>query len=322
MSKRKRTHEVHHVTRNAANDLHGRRAVLAALGALGVGAAATMALQRPASLQTALGVLEDLPATDPLPVVFVGHGTPFSVIDPNVWTEQWGRIGTSLPRPAAILMISAHWLTRGASLVTASAAPAMNYDISGFPRAIYEFEYPAPGHPAAAREVERVLQGQTHVQGDTSWGLDHGAWLPLKYMFPAADIPVLQLSVDYGRPPAFHYELAKRLRTLRSKGVLIIGSGNVVHNLGERGGTGVTETPRDWAIEFDKRMASAVANGRHSDAIDFLSLGPLAQLAHPTYDHFLPFLYALGLVQPGGQVRTFCEGFQWPGISMRSFVLA
>jgi 4,5-DOPA dioxygenase extradiol len=322
MSKRKRTHEVHHVTRNAANDRHGRRAVLAALGALGVGAAATMALQRPASLQTALGVLEDLPATDPLPVVFVGHGTPFSVIDPNVWTEQWSRIGPTLPRPAAILMISAHWLTRGASLVTASAAPAMNYDISGFPQPIYEFTYPAPGHPGVAREVERALQGQTHVEGDTSWGLDHGTWLPLKYMFPAADIPVLQLSIDYGRPPAFHYELAKRLRTLRSKGVLIIGSGNVVHNLGERGGTGVTETPRDWAIEFDKRMASAVASGRHSDAIDFLSLGPLAQLAHPTYDHFLPFLYALGLVEPGGQVRTFCEGFQWPGISMRSFVLA
>jgi len=322
MSNRKRTHEVHHATRNTANDRHGRRAVLAALGALGVGAAATVALQRPASLQTALGVLEDLPSTDPLPVVFVGHGTPFSVIDPNVWTAQWGRIGPTLPRPAAILMISAHWLTRGASLVTASTAPAMNYDISGFPRAIYEFRYPAPGHPAVAREVERALQGQTHVEGDSSWGLDHGTWLPLKYMFPAADIPVLQLSIDYGRPPAFHYELAKRLRTLRSKGVLIIGSGNVVHNLGERGGTGVTETPRDWAIEFDKRMASAVANGRHSEAIDFLALGPLAQLAHPTYDHFLPFLYSLGLVEPGGPVQTFCEGFQWPGISMRSFVFA
>lgn len=322
MSNRKRTHEVHHGGRDTASDRHGRRAVLAALGALGVGTAATIALKRPASLQTALGVLEDLPATEPLPVVFVGHGTPFSVIDPNVWTEQWGRIGTTLPRPAAILMISAHWLTRGASLVTASAAPAMNYDISGFPRPIYEFTYPAPGHPVVAREVERALQGQTHVEGDTSWGLDHGTWLPLKYMFPKADIPVLQLSVDYGRPPAFHYELAKRLRALRSKGVLIIGSGNVVHNLGERGGTGVTETPRDWAIEFDTRMASAVASGRHSDAIDFLSLGPLAQLAHPTYDHFLPFLYALGLVEPGAHVQTFCEGFQWPGISMRSFVLA
>jgi 4,5-DOPA dioxygenase extradiol len=322
MSNIKHKREVHRAPRNAANDRHGRRAVLAALGALGVGAAATVALQRPASLRTALGVLEDLPSTDPLPVVFVGHGTPFSVIDPNVWTAEWGRIGPTLPRPAAILMISAHWLTRGASLVTASAAPAMNYDISGFPRPIYEFKYPAPGHPVVAREVERALQGQTHVEGDTSWGLDHGTWLPLKYMFPAADIPVLQLSIDYGRPPAFHYELANRLRTLRSKGVLIIGSGNVVHNLGERGGTGVTETPRDWAIEFDKRMASAVASGRHSEATGFLSLGPLAKLAHPTYDHFLPFLYALGLVTPGGAVQTFCEGFQWPGISMRSYVLA
>src|SRR4029079_15127654 len=275
-----------------------RRALLAALGALGAGAAA-MALQKPASLQTALGVLEDLPATDPLPVVFVGHGTPFSVIDTNVWTEPWTRIGPARPRPTAILMSSAHWITQGASLVTASATPAMNYDIVGFPRAIYEFKYPAPGQPTVAREVERALQGQTRVQGDTSWGLDHGTWLPLKYMFPAANIPVLQLSVDDGRPPAFHYELGRRLRTLRSKGVLIIGSGNVVHNLGERGGTGVTETPRDWAIEFDTRMASAVASGRHSDAIDFLSLGSLAQMAHPTYDHFLPFLYSLGLVDPG-----------------------
>ena len=307
---------------DGAEHRHSRRTVLAALGALGVGAAATLALHRPASLQTALGVLQDLPSTDPLPVVFVGHGTPFSIIDPNVWTAEWTRIGTTLPRPAAILMVSAHWLTEGASLVTVSAAPPMNYDIVGFPRAVYEFKYPAPGHPAVAREVERVLQGQTHVRGDTSWGLDHGTGLPLKYMFPAADIPVLQLSVDYGRPPAFHYELAKRLRTLRSKGVLIIGSGNVVHNLGERGGTGVTETPRDWAVEFDRRMASAVASGRHADAVDFLSLGSLAKQAHPTHDHFLPFLYALGLVEPGGPAQTFCEGFQWPGISMRSYVLA
>jgi 4,5-DOPA dioxygenase extradiol len=296
--------------------------VLAALGALGVGTAAALVLREPAPLRTALGVLEDLPATDPLPVVFVGHGTPFSVIDPNVWTAQWGRIGPTLPRPAAILMVSAHWLTQGVSLVTASAAPAMNYDISGFPREVYEFTYPVPGHPAAAREVERALQAHTAVQGDTSWGLDHGTWLPLKYMFPKADTPVLQLSVDYGRPPAFHYALAQRLRTLRSKGVLIIGSGNIVHNLGERGGTGVTETPREWAVEFDRRMASAVAAGRHADAIDFLSLGSLAKLAHPSHDHFLPFLYALGLVEPGGPVQTFCEGFQWPGISMRSYVLA
>ena len=322
MSSRKPKEPSQHLPPDTSNRRHNRRAVLAAFGALGAGAAATMAFRQPASLQTALGVLSELPATDPLPVVFVGHGTPFSAIDPNVWTAEWDRVGRTLPRPVAILMISAHWLTRGASLVTASDAPPMNYDIVGFPRAIYEFTYPAPGQPAVAREVARALQGLTHVQGDTSWGLDHGTWLPLKYMFPAADIPVLQLSIDYSRPPAFHYELAKRLRTLRSKGILIIGSGNVVHNLGERGGTGVTETPREWAVEFDRRMATAVANGRHADAIDFLSLGLLATLAHPTYDHFLPFLYALGLVEPGGPVQTFCEGFQWPGISMRSFVLA
>jgi 4,5-DOPA dioxygenase extradiol len=321
MSSTQRKKGSHHQAA-AATKGHSRRTVLAALGALGAGAAATIALKKPASLQTALGVLEDLPATDPLPVVFVGHGTPFSAIDPNVWTAQWDRIGRTLPRPTAILMISAHWLTEGASLVTASTAPPMNYDITGFPRAIYEFTYSAPGHPAVAREVERALQGHTPVQGDTSWGLDHGTWLPLKYMFPAADIPVLQLSIDYSRPPAFHYELARRLRTLRSKGVLIIGSGNVVHNLRERGGTGITDMPRDWAVEFDTRMAAAVASGRHSEAIEFMSLGSLAQLAHPTYDHFLPFLYSLGLVEPGGMVQAFCEGFQRPGISMRSYVLA
>ena len=313
MSRRQQSHSTHGNTT--------RRAVLGTLGALGVGAVTTMALRKPASLEEALGVLEELPATDPLPVVFVGHGTPFSVIDPNVWTEQWGHIGRTLPRPAAILMVSAHWLTPGASLVTASAAPRMNYDISGFPREIYEFTYPAPGQPAVAREVTRALEGQTPVHGDTTWGLDHGTWLPLKYMYPRADIPVLQLSVDYRRPPEFHYELGKRLRMLRSKGVLVIGSGNVVHNLRERGGTGVTEHPRDWAIEFDQKMATAVTSGRHADAINFLSLGSLATLAHPTYDHFLPLLYALGLVEPGGAVQTFCDGFQWPGISMRSFVL-
>jgi 4,5-DOPA dioxygenase extradiol len=322
MSSRKQRARSNGQGKTTSRSPHSRRAVLAALGALGAGGAATLALRTPASLETALGVLEELPATEPLPVVFVGHGTPFSIIDPNVWTHEWGRVGRTLARPAAILMVSAHWLTRGASLVTANDAPPMNYDIVGFPQEVYEFKYPAPGHPAVAREVARALEGQTPVHGDTTWGLDHGTWLPLKYMVPRADIPVLQLSIDYSRPPAFHYELARRLRTLRSKGVLVIGSGNVVHNLRERGGTGVTDNPRDWAIEFDRRMASAVADGRHADAINFLSLGSLATLAHPTYDHFLPLLYCLGLVEPGGLVETFCEGFQWPGISMRSFVLA
>ncbi len=304
------------------NDQYQRRTILAALGALGLGAAATVTLRRPAPLKTALDTLADLPDSDRMPAVFVGHGTPLGAIDPNVWTAEWSTIAGTLPRPRAILAISAHWLTEGASLVTAAEAPPMNYDVRGFPRELYEYRYSAPGSPAVAREVAGALDGHLPVYADTEWGFDHGTWLVLKYMYPQADIPVLQLSIDFSRPPAFHYELAKQLRGLRDKGILVIGSGNVVHNLRERGGTGVTERPRDWAIEFDQRIATAVINGDHAQAVNFLALGELATLAHPTYDHFLPLLYSLGLADSGGGVRTFCEGFQWPGISMRSFVLA
>jgi 4,5-DOPA dioxygenase extradiol len=305
-----------------ATEQYKRRTILAALGALGVGAAATAVFRKPASVAAALTTLEQLPDTDPMPIVFVGHGTPLSAIAPNVWTAQWAEIGSSLPRPQAILAISAHWLTQGASLVTAAAAPPMNYDISGFPREVYEYRYASPGSPLVAREVAGALNGHIPIFGDTEWGYDHGTWLVLKYMYPKADIPVLQLSIDFSRPPAFHYELARQLRRLRSKGILIVGSGNVVHNLRERGGTGITETPRDWAIEFDRRMADAIASGDHAQAVNFLELGELASLAHPSYDHFLPLLYSLGLSEPGNVTRTFCEGFQWPGISMRSYVLA
>jgi len=299
-------------------DQHNRRTVLAALGALGVGAA----FATPTPLSAAFDALQALPSSKPLPVVFVGHGTPFSAIEPNVWTTEWSRLGPSLPRPNAILSISAHWLTRGASLVTASAHPSMNYDIVGFPRAVYEYRYSAPGDPAVARQIADALHDQTPVYGDANWGFDHGTWLVLKYMFPKADIPVLQLSIDFSRPPAFHYDLARRLQSLRSKGVLILGSGNVVHNLSERGGTGVEPKPHDWAIEFDSRMSAAVMKGDHAQPIDFLSLGTLARQAHPSYDHFLPLLYCLGAAGPQAKVRTFCEGFQWPGISMRGFVLS
>jgi 4,5-DOPA dioxygenase extradiol len=296
--------------------------MLAALGALGVGAAATVAFRRPAPLQTALDTLAELPDTERMPAVFVGHGTPRSALDPNLWTAEWARVGRSLPRPVAILFVSAHWLTQGGSLVTAGDAPRMNYDVFGFPKELYEYRYSSPGSPVLAREVVSTLDGHIPVSGDASWGYDHGTWLVLKYMYPDADIPVLQLSIDYSRPPAFHYELGKQLRALRSKGILIVGSGNVVHNLGERGGTGVTETPRDWALEFDHRITSAVMSGNHGDAVNFLSLGPLARMAHPTHDHFLPLLYALGLSEPGATVDTFNDGFQWPGVSMRSFVMA
>ncbi len=224
-----------------ANQQTTRRTVLAALGALGVGAAATAAFRRPAPLSAALETLADLPDAEPMPAVFVGHGTPLGAIEPNVWSAQWGEMGRTLPRPHAILSISAHWLTNGASLVTAAERPRMNYDILGFPPAVYEYRYSAPGSPQVAREVAGALNGHIPVYGDTEWGFDHGTWLVLKYMYPRADIPVLQLSIDFSRPPAFHYELAKHLRALRRKGILVLGSGNVVHNLRERGGTGVTE---------------------------------------------------------------------------------
>lgn len=211
-----------------SNEQQKRRTVLATLGALGLGAAATVAFRRPTSLETALDRLADLPDADPMPAVFVGHGTPLSAIDPNVWTMQWAEIGRTLPRPQAILSISAHWLTEGASLVTAATAPPMNYDVRGFPKEVYDYRYAAPGSPAAARDVVEALKDHVPVFGDTEWGFDHGTWLVLKYMYPKADIPVLQLSIDFSRPPAFHYELGKRLRGLRSKGILVLGSGNVV----------------------------------------------------------------------------------------------
>lgn len=299
-----------------------RRAALAALGALGAGGAAAWMLRTPAPVDEALRTLEQLPDTDPMPAVFVGHGTPLGALAPNVWNTQWGEIGATLPRPRAILSISAHWLTEAASLVTAAAAPPMNYDVRGFPAELYQFRYDAPGDPAVAREVVSALDGGNTAYGDSTWGFDHGTWLVLKYMYPRADIPVLQLSIDYTRPPAFHYDLATRLRRLRSKGILVLGSGNFVHNLYERGGTGVTETPRDWAVEFDQRMFAAVSNGDHEQVVNFQSLGLVAQQAHPTYDHFLPLLYTLGLAGTGADITTFCEGFQWPGISMRSLVLA
>jgi 4,5-DOPA dioxygenase extradiol len=305
-----------------ATDQYKRRTILTALGALGLGAGAAMTLRDAAPLDTALDTLGQLPNTEPMPAMFVGHGTPMGALGPNVWTQQWAQTAQSLPRPQAILSISAHWLTDGGSLVTTAASPRTNHDISGFPRQIYDFQYTAPGNPAVARDVATALDGHIPVMGDTEWGFDHGTWLVLKYMYPQADIPVLQLSIDFSRPPAFHYDLAQKLRGLRSKGILVLGSGNVVHNLRERGGTGITEQPRDWAIEFDQRINTAVMSGDHSPAVNFQSMGTLAQMAHPSYDHFLPLLYILGIANRGGSVRTFCEGFQWPGISMRGYVMA
>jgi 4,5-DOPA dioxygenase extradiol len=264
--------------------------------------------------------LLSMKATERMPVLFVGHGSPTSAISPNSWTKAWSDVGPRIPRPNAILSISAHWITNGGMLVTASPRPQINYDMGGFPPEMYQLKYPAPGNPALAKEIATSLQKAIPVQGDISWGIDHGTWLILRYMFPKADIPLIQLSIDYSKPPAFHFDLAKQLQSLRDRGVLILGSGNLVHNLREMVRADVK--PFDWAVEFDRRMDDYIREGNYKAVVDFQKLGSLASAAHPTYDHFLPLLYVLGLQARGEQVQTFTSGFQYKSVSMRSYQIS
>jgi len=216
--------------------------------------AGTLSASALGSLAACMKETQTLPSTERMPVVFVGHGTPRSAVSTNEWTASWEAIGAKLPRPSAILSISAHWLTRGGALVTASREPRMNYDFYGFPDDMYKVVYPAPGNVGLAQEIQSTLGGKLPVQPDTEWGFDHGTWVVLKYMFPKADIPVIQLSIDYSKPASFHYELGKHLTSLRNQGVLILGSGNMVHNLSIRPGMN-NDQPYDWALEFDARPA-------------------------------------------------------------------
>jgi 4,5-DOPA dioxygenase extradiol len=289
-------------------------------GALGLAAAATGGgLMK--VLNSTSGDFSDLPNTARMPAVFVGHGTPMSAIQPNEWTRRWTELGTQFPKPAAILSISAHWITERAALVTASEKPPMNYDMYGFPPEMYRITYPAPGHVGLASEVANKLGGQLPVHPDTQWGFDHATWVVLKYMFPKADIPLIQLSIDYSKPPSFHYELGRHLQFLRTKGVLILGSGNFVHNLRMRPGTN-NDQPYDWAREFDSSIWAKIQEGNYAAVSDFQKLGSAASLSHPTYDHFLPVLYTLGATMDNDQITAFNDNFQWPAVSMRSFVVA
>jgi 4,5-DOPA dioxygenase extradiol len=291
---------------------------------LGLGAAATaggLLIEPLRSMLSEARTMPNMANSERMPAIFVGHGTPMSAIEPNQWTKSWGELGKRLPKPSAILTISAHWLTRGSSLVTASEAPPMNYDMYGFPPALYEVKYPAPGNKQLATEVAGALSSRLPVNGDTTWGFDHATWVVLKYMFPEADIPVIQLSIDYSKPPEFHYELAKELQFLRSKGVLVFGSGNVVHNLRMRPGMN-NDQPFDWAVEFDSTIWKRIQDGDYRAVADFQKLGSAASLSHPSYDHFLPLLYTLGVKTEKDEITTFNDNFQWPAVSMRSFLIA
>lgn len=267
-----------------------------------------------------------LQPSERLPVLFVGHGSPMNAIEPNAWRHSWQEWGAALlargPRPQLILCISAHWLTRGGWWLTGMERPRTIHDFGGFPAALYAQQYPAPGALAAAHALARWLASPADGQGlsvdEEEWGLDHGAWSVLAPMFPAADLPVVQLSMDYARPPAEHLALGRQLGALRERGVLIVASGNLVHNLGAmRAGVGVNAT-YEWAHAFDARVTERVQAGQLEALAGFQDWGAVARQAHPTHEHFLPLLYAAGAARADEPVRFFNTGFQAASISMRS----
>ena len=249
-----------------------------------------------------------------MPVVFFGHGNPMNAIQSNAWTEAWNEVGAAMPRPRAILSISAHWYLPGTS-VTAMPAPRTIHDFGGFPRELYRVEYPAPGDPALASRVQSLL-APTPVDLDEHWGLDHGTWSVLRHVFPEADVPVIQLRIDETQPPAFHYELGRRLAPLRGDGVLVMGSGNLVHNLHAYGWGRHSMEPYDWAVRFESVARDLMRRGEHGPLVAYESLGGDALLSVPTPDHYLPLLYVLGLRGQEEAVSFPVEGFDGGSISM------
>jgi 4,5-DOPA dioxygenase extradiol len=254
-------------------------------------------------------------SSDKLPVLFVGHGNPMNAIESNRFSNKWEEVGRQLPRPQAILVVSAHWLTRGTK-VTAMEKPKTIHDFGGFPQELFDQQYPAPGSPETAKLTQQALD-PVHVHLDDDWGFDHGSWSVLKKMYPDADIPTLQLSIDHTLRPEQHYEIAKQLETLRTKGVLIMGSGNVVHNLRAMKFDGSTY---DWAAEFDTRVTDAIVKGDDKSIVSFLEWGDLARQAHPTYEHLLPLMYVLGAKGTPKDHTFFNEAMDLGSVSMRSVI--
>jgi len=256
----------------------------------------------------------DPPASDvKMPVLFVGHGSPMNAIEENGFSRAWADAAESIPRPRAVLCVSAHWETDG-TLVSASERPGTIHDFFGFPRPLFEVSYPAPGAPELARLIVETVRG-ARVRPDPDRGLDHGAWSVLRRMYPEADIPVVQLSLDCAKGPAFHYELGKELAGLRREGVLIVGSGNIVHNLGV---IVREDTAYDWAVEFDETVRRLILSGGHDAIVQYTDLGRAARLSVPTNEHFLPLLYVLALQDEGEGIRFFAGRVTLGSISMRS----
>jgi 4,5-DOPA dioxygenase extradiol len=240
-----------------------------------------------------------------LPVLFIGHGSPMNGIEDNRFSQTWYTLGQQITKPKAVLVISAHWLTTGTH-ITAMEAPKTIHDFGGFPQALFDVQYPAKGDPELALTAAKLITS-THVELDHDWGLDHGTWTVVRHMYPDADIPVLQLSIDYGRPPQYHYDLAKQLTALRKKGVLIIGSGNMIHNLRMADFQKLNEPNYgfDWAVEMNDIFKKKIIEGNHTDLINYNKLGLGATLAIPTPDHYYPLLYSLGLQDSQDDITFF-----------------
>jgi 4,5-DOPA dioxygenase extradiol len=264
-------------------------------------------------------------ASERMPVLFVGHGSPMNAIEDNEFSRGWREAGRALPRPKAILCVSAHWETWG-TLVTAMEQPRTIHDFGGFPRALFEAQYPAPGSKWLAQETASAVRS-VEVGLDKDWGLDHGAWSVLKQMFPDADVPVVQLSLDYTKPAQYHYDLGKELAPLRKQGVLIVGSGNMVHNLRRvvlRGNSlSDFNTPfgLEWAIEANELFKRLIRENKHQPLIDYQALGNAVQLAVPTPEHYLPMLYALALQGEDESVVIFNDVPLAGSLTMTSFVI-
>jgi len=250
----------------------------------------------------------------PFPAIFFGHGNPMNALQSNDYTKGWAAIGTDIPQPQAVLCISAHWYIP-ATLVTAMSAPPTIHDFGGFPPELHRMNYPAPGNLALANRVRELLAPVT-VGLDTQWGLDHGTWSVLCHVFPEADVPVVQLSIDRTQPAEFHYNIGKQLARLRDEEVLIIGSGNLVHNLPAYAWGKPAAEPLDWAVRFETRVRELMIEGQHEPLIHYENLGPDAMLAAPTPDHYLPLLYILALRRQDERIRFPVEGFDGGSISM------
>jgi 4,5-DOPA dioxygenase extradiol len=251
----------------------------------------------------------------PLPAIFFGHGNPQNALARNSHTEGWAAIGSSIPRPKAVLCVSAHWYLPAVA-VTAMSEPRTIHDFGGFPRELYEVQYPAPGSPELARRVKNLLAPVSVELDERSWGLDHGTWSVLCHVFPQADIPVVQLSIDETQPPEFHYELGKRLTPLRDEGVLVIGSGNLVHNLHAYAWGQHEVKPFDWAVRFEQQAREFLLYSHDAPLINYESLGHDALLSAPTPDHYLPLLYVIALRRENDEVSFPVEGFDDGSVSM------